>query len=110
MKKTTLGIAGNDPFVVLKDANLEEAIQAAAIGRLRNNGLDCFAPRRIIVIDEHYDMFKEQLIEILKKVKYGDPMDPNTEMGPLKESNHLSLEEHMKSLPTSWRIIWERSI
>ena len=78
MKKSFFALGGNDPLLVLKDANLEKAIEAAIFGRIKNNGLDCFAPKRIIAVEEHYDFFKEKAIEMLKKIKYGDPMDPST--------------------------------
>ena len=79
------------------------------MGRSRNAGQICFAPKRFIVAKEHYDSFKQKLIENLEKIKYGDPMDSNTEVGPLaREDIYNNLQEHIKSIPSSWKIVWKR--
>ena len=70
-------LGGNDPFVVLTDANLKQAVEDAYIARSRNAGQICSAPKRFIIVKEHYEAFKKMLIEKLSQAKYGDPMDPN---------------------------------
>ena len=68
-------MGGNDPFVVLIDADLKQAVADAIRGRSSNCGQICFSPKRFIIVRELYKAFKEQLIEGLSKLKYGDPMN-----------------------------------
>ena len=76
-------LGGNDPFVVLEDGDVELAIPEALKWRCVNAGQVCTAPKRFIIHEKHYDRFKEGIIEGIKKVKFGDPMDRETQMGPL---------------------------
>ncbi len=102
-------LGGNDPFVVLKDADLDLAIKKAVEGRTRNCGQVCTAPKRFIIEDQLYDKFKDGILSELKKVKYGDPKDPETQLGPLaKESLYKILEDQIKEIPKSYKVIWRR--
>ena len=78
LKRSVMELGGNDPFVVLVDANLESAVNGAVQGRCRNAGQICFSPKRFIIVKEHYENFKKKLIERLEAIKYGDPMNPET--------------------------------
>jgi len=83
MKKLTLELGGNDPLVVMDDANLEAAVMGAVGGSYLNAGQVCIAVKRIIVHEKVADQFIDDLVFRSKKLKIGDPMDPETEMGPL---------------------------
>lgn len=74
-----------------------------------NCGQICFSPKRFIIEDELYEKFRDRLIEGLQKLKYGDPMDKNTDLGPLaKDSLHDLLNKQFKELPKSYNIFWQR--
>jgi succinate-semialdehyde dehydrogenase/glutarate-semialdehyde dehydrogenase len=63
LKRSVMELGGNDPFVVLIDADVNKAIADAIRGRSTNCGQVCFSPKRFIVVKEHYDAFKKGLIE-----------------------------------------------
>jgi succinate-semialdehyde dehydrogenase/glutarate-semialdehyde dehydrogenase len=83
IKKTVLELGGSDPFIVLKSADLEAAVSTAATARLLNNGQSCIAAKRFIVEDAIADEFERRLVEKFQALKIGDPMDENTDIGPL---------------------------
>ena len=83
IKKTTMELGGSDAFIVLDDANVGDAIQAAVNGRLWNAGQVCVSPKRMIVQEKVAEQFTTGLIEAVKKVKIGDPLDPNSQLAPL---------------------------
>ncbi|KAK5996546.1 Succinate-semialdehyde dehydrogenase [Cladobotryum mycophilum] len=84
LKKVVLELGGSDPFIVLEDAPLEEAIQTAVISRLINVGQACASTKRYIVVGkERAQQFQEGVVKIFSAIQPGDPMDPNTTFGPL---------------------------
>jgi len=84
VKKCCLELGGNDPFVVLKDADLEKAVDAAYISRMVNSAQACNNAKRFIISASVYDEFKERIVEKIKSsTKVGDPMDRETNCGPL---------------------------
>jgi lactaldehyde dehydrogenase len=83
MKKLTLELGGNDPLVVMDDADLDAAVMGAVGGSYLNAGQVCIAVKRIIVHEKVAEQFIEDLVFRTKKLKIGDPLDPETEMGPL---------------------------
>jgi succinate-semialdehyde dehydrogenase / glutarate-semialdehyde dehydrogenase len=83
IKKTVLELGGSDPFVVLESADLEAAASTAVTARLLNNGQSCIAAKRFIVADAVADEFEKRLVEKYQVLKVGDPMDENTDIGPL---------------------------
>jgi succinate-semialdehyde dehydrogenase/glutarate-semialdehyde dehydrogenase len=84
MHKSTLELGGNDPFLALRDCNVEKAVDAAYRSRMASNGQACINAKRFIVQDEIFDEFKERLIQKIKtECILGDPMDPKTTFGPL---------------------------
>ncbi|MCL2588388.1 MAG: aldehyde dehydrogenase family protein [Oscillospiraceae bacterium] len=83
LKHLGLELGGNDPFVVFEDADMELAIEEAVSGRLKNAGQTCCSPKRFIVQRSVLEAFTTGVIERLKKVKHGSPMDEATELGSL---------------------------
>jgi phosphonoacetaldehyde dehydrogenase len=80
-RRAVLELGGNDPLIVMEDADLEEATNLAVYGSYKNSGQRCTAVKRMIVHEAVADRFAELLVEKTKKVKFGDPMDPNVDMG-----------------------------
>jgi putative phosphonoacetaldehyde dehydrogenase len=76
-----LELGGNDPIIVLEDADLEEAATLAASGSYKNSGQRCTAVKRMLVQESVADRFVELLVEKTLAVKYGDPFDPTMDMG-----------------------------
>ncbi len=83
LKKTVLELGGSDPFIVLADADLPAAVDAAIRSRFQNAGQSCIAAKRFIVEDGVYDDFVQQFAEAARAQKIGDPMDRATQLGPL---------------------------
>ncbi|SCG86427.1 lactaldehyde dehydrogenase [Methanobacterium congolense] len=83
MKKLTLELGGNDPIIVLEDADLEKAAVSTARGAYLNAGQVCIGVKRIIVQKGVAEEFIDLLIKETRKLKMGDPMDPETDIGPL---------------------------
>jgi aldehyde dehydrogenase (NAD+) len=89
LKRVGLELGGNAPLVVLDDANLEQAVHCALIGRFIHQGQICMSTNRIIVDNTLYDRFVEAYIEAAKTLKYGDPNQPDTMVGPLCNDNQV---------------------
>ncbi len=83
IKKTVLELGGSDPFIVLESADLEAAASTAVTARMLNNGQSCIAAKRLIVQDSVADEFEQRLVGKFQALKVGDPMDENTDIGPL---------------------------
>jgi succinate-semialdehyde dehydrogenase/glutarate-semialdehyde dehydrogenase len=83
LKKTVLELGGSDPFIVLASADLEAAVSTAVAARMLNNGQSCIAAKRFIVEDAIADEFERRFLEKFQTLKIGDPMDENTDVGPL---------------------------
>jgi vanillin dehydrogenase len=83
MKRVTLEMGGKNPLVVLKDAELNYAVDAAAFGIFYHQGQVCMASSRIIVEAPLYEAFLEKFVAKARAIKVGDPRDPSTVIGPL---------------------------
>ncbi len=83
IKKTVLELGGSDPFVVLESADLETAAAMATTARMLNSGQSCIAAKRFIVVEAIADKFEKLLLEKFQALKVGDPMHPDTDLGPL---------------------------
>jgi lactaldehyde dehydrogenase len=83
MKKLTMELGGNDPLLVMDDADLDAAVTAAVSGAYLNAGQVCMGVKRIILHEKIADQFTDQLVSSTRKLKMGDPMDPDTDIGPL---------------------------
>jgi phosphonoacetaldehyde dehydrogenase len=80
-KRQVLELGGNDPMIVMEDADLEEAATLTAAGSYRNSGQRCTAIKRILVHESVADAYTGLLLEKTRALRYGDPMDPETDMG-----------------------------
>jgi putative phosphonoacetaldehyde dehydrogenase len=80
-KRQVLELGGNDPIIVLEDADIEEAAALASSGSYKNSGQRCTAVKRMLVQESVADRFVELLVEKTRAVKYGDPFDPTMDMG-----------------------------
>lgn len=87
VKKVVLELGGNDPFLVLDREILPKAVKGALNGRMSNAGQACNAAKRIIVLDEFYDEFVEQLSEAVQKLELADPAEEDTFIGPMSSAS-----------------------
>ena len=96
LKKIHLELGGNDAMMVLADADLEKAAEAVILGRLaRGNGQICCAVKRVMVEDSIYDEFSTLLSNKTKLLKVGNPLDEDTDVGPLINEKAAIDVEHM---------------
>ena len=94
VKKTVLELGGSDPYIVMPSADVDRAAQVAVTARVQNNGQSCIAAKRFIVHTDVYDRFAERFVEGMKALKVGDPLEEDTEVGPLSsEQGRTDLEE-----------------
>jgi len=83
VKKTVLELGGSDPFVVMPDADLEAAVETGVQARIQNSGQSCIAAKRFVLHEEIADDFTRGLVERFEALRVGDPLDEDTEVGPL---------------------------
>lgn len=83
LKKCVLELGGSDPFIVLNDADLDEAVKAAVIGRYQNTGQVCAAAKRLIVEQGVVEAFTRKFVEATRLLAVGDPSSPETYIGPM---------------------------
>lgn len=101
LKKVVLELGSNDAYIVLEDADIELAVEKCVKGRIYNNGETCIAAKRFVVVDAVYDQFKDAFVKAMKDVKVGNPMDENSDMGPmaredLRETLHEQVEQSVQ--------------
>jgi acyl-CoA reductase-like NAD-dependent aldehyde dehydrogenase len=89
IKKTVLELGGSDPFIVCEDADIEKASAGAVKGRFINCGQSCIASKRFIVVKKIANEFIEKFVQKVEKLKVGDPLSEDTDMGPLVNKNAL---------------------
>ena len=92
-RRTVLELGGNDPVIVMEDADVEEAATLAAQGSYKNSGQRCTAVKRMLVHEAVADRFVELLVEKTRAWTYGDPMDPAMEMGTVIDEEAAKLFE-----------------
>ncbi len=83
LKKCVLELGGSDPFIVLNDADLDAAVQAAVIGRYQNTGQVCAAAKRLIIEQGVVEAFTRKFVEATRKLVVGDPLSAETYIGPM---------------------------
>jgi succinate-semialdehyde dehydrogenase/glutarate-semialdehyde dehydrogenase len=96
IKKVSLELGGNAPFIVFDDADVDAAVEGALLSKYRNTGQTCVCANRFLVQDGVYDAFATKLAEKVKTMKVGNGMDPGVMQGPLIDSAALAkVEEHV---------------
>jgi len=97
LKKSVLELGGSDPFIVLDDADIDNAVEQAFNGRMKNMGQSCTAAKRLIVADAIADEFLEKFSKRMSGLKVGNPADETTEIGPLSSEDAVKkLAEQVK--------------
>jgi acyl-CoA reductase-like NAD-dependent aldehyde dehydrogenase len=89
LKKFVLELGGSDPLIVLEDADIEAASTGAVAGRFINNGQSCIATKRIFVVKKVLDEFLDKFVKKTRSLKVGDPLTPETDIGPMVREEAL---------------------
>jgi succinate-semialdehyde dehydrogenase/glutarate-semialdehyde dehydrogenase len=98
LKRSVLELGGNDAFIVLEDADLDTVVEMAIKGRMVNTGQSCVAAKRFIIVEPVADEFLERFKAAMSEMKLGDPMDEDTDVGPLSsEAAAVNLLEQVQS-------------
>ncbi|WP_119304652.1 NADP-dependent succinate-semialdehyde dehydrogenase [Dongia deserti] len=96
VKKTSMELGGNAPFIVFDDADLDAAVEGAIMSKYRNTGQTCVCANRILVQDSVYDAFAAKLATAVAKLKVGDGLKGETQQGPLIDMKAVEkVEEHI---------------
>lgn len=82
IKKTVLELGGSDPYIILEDADLENAAVSCVISRIINGGQSCIAAKRFIIVQNVYDKFEKLFFDLMSNKKMGDPLDEKNDLGP----------------------------
>ena len=97
VKKVSLELGGNAPFIVFEDADIEAAVEGAMASKFRNAGQTCICSNRIFVHADVYDEFVKKLSDAMKKLKIGSGMEEGVVVGPLIEDKALAFVEEVVS-------------
>jgi putative phosphonoacetaldehyde dehydrogenase len=92
-RRTVLELGGNDPLIVMEDADLDKAADLAVTGATKNSGQRCTAVKRILVVENVADAFAERVVAKAKTIVYGDPRDPKTDLGTVIHEGAAKLFE-----------------
>lgn len=96
IKKVSMELGGNAPFIVFDDADLDAAVEGAIVSKYRNAGQTCVCANRIYVQDKVYDAFASKLVEAVGALKVGDGMDDGVRIGPLIDDKAVAkVEQHI---------------
>ena len=96
LKKVTMELGGNAPFIVFDDADLDEAVEGAIASKYRNNGQTCVCTNRFLVQDGIYEEFAQKLVEAVGKMKVGNGLSEDTRLGPLINMDAVeTVERHI---------------
>jgi aldehyde dehydrogenase (NAD+) len=107
-RRMVLELGGNDPLIVMEDADLDKASDLAVAGSYKNSGQRCTAVKRILVQESVADRFVQLLVEKTKKITYGDPMDPATDMGTVIDAEAAEVMERRvnDAVGQGARLLW----
>ena len=95
VQRVTMELSGHSPFIVFDDADLNKATDIAIAAKFRNNGQVCISPNRFYIHENKKDEFVNLFIEKTKKLKIGNGMDPDTQLGPLTTQKRLNEVEEL---------------
>ncbi len=100
-KKSVLELGGSDPYIILEDANLSEAVPICVSARLTNSGQSCIAAKRFIVIESIQEEFEKQFVTIMQKMVMGNPREESTQIGPqaradLRDALHQQVKKSIE--------------
>ncbi|SHE96128.1 succinate-semialdehyde dehydrogenase / glutarate-semialdehyde dehydrogenase [Fodinibius roseus] len=87
VKKTVLELGGSDPYLILADADIEQAAETCVTSRLINGGQSCIAAKRFIVVEDNYDLFIENMTTLMKEKRMGDPFEDDVDLGPMARAD-----------------------
>jgi putative phosphonoacetaldehyde dehydrogenase len=105
-RRIVLELGGNDPLIVMEDADLDKAAELAVQGATKNSGQRCTAVKRILVVDKVADEFSKLVLAKAKKLKAGDPMDPATDIGTvINEKAALLFEKRVKDAASKGAVV-----
>ena len=101
LKKSVLELGGSDPYLILEDADIENAARLCVTSRLLNAGQSCIGAKRFIIADKIYNAFEAEFVRLMSEATYGDPLDPATKIGPLarpdlRDELHQQVEKSRK--------------
>lgn len=97
LKKTVMELGGSDPYIVFEDADLDKCAETAVTARMINTGQSCIAAKRFIVVKEVADAFTQKVTERMKAIRVGDPLDEQSDYGPLARLDLLKdLDEQVQ--------------
>jgi succinate-semialdehyde dehydrogenase/glutarate-semialdehyde dehydrogenase len=97
IKRTVLELGGSDPFIVMPSADQDRAVETAVKARTINNGQSCIAAKRFIVHDAVFDAFLRRFTEGMRALRVGDPLEPDTQLGPLASAKQAEeLEDQVQ--------------
>lgn len=96
IKKVSLELGGNAPFIVFNDADIDKAVEGAMAAKFRNAGQTCVCANRFYVHKDVYDVFSQRFVEAVKKLKVGNGFDEGVTIGPL--INHKAIEKSQSLL------------
>ena len=94
VKKVSLELGGNAPFIVFDDADVDQAVQGAMISKYRNSGQTCVCANRLFVQAGVYAEFSEKLVAAVETLKVGSGLDPDVQQGPLIDAAALAKVSH----------------
>jgi succinate-semialdehyde dehydrogenase / glutarate-semialdehyde dehydrogenase len=97
VKRVTMELGGHAPFIVLEDADVEKAAQAAAMGKFRNAGQVCTSPSRFFVHADVCSTFTQRMTELATSIRLGNGMDAGVQMGPLATAKQRQRAERLVS-------------
>ena len=83
LKKSVLELGGSDPYLILEDADIDTAARLCVTSRLLNAGQSCIGAKRFIIAEKVYNQFKTEFMRLMSEARFGDPLDPETSIGPL---------------------------
>ena len=100
LKRTSMELGGNAPFIVFDDADIDAAVQGALISKYRNSGQTCVCTNRIFVQDSIHDVFVEKLVAATAELKMGNGLDEGVQQGPLVNEKAVEDVDRLVRLST----------